>query len=367
MTAQMIKNLESHGNNICAARMHKYGSPLEVDEIQRPTISSPEQVIVKVGAAGLCHSDLHLINGDWQKSLPINLPKTPGHEIAGWVEETGSSVPKNIIKEGDLVAVFGGWGCGYCIYCKRGDEQMCQFAKWPGLSEYDGGFSEYLLVPSYKSLIKVDNQDTSLKPEELAPLTDAGLTPYRAIKKVRHILGPNKNIAIIGIGGLGFYATQYAGILGSGARVLAMDRSEDKLALAKKVGADFTLNISNWEEIRDNIDVVTNGQGIDVVLDSVGLESTINMAVNILNKNGAIVVVGLFGNEIRTPLFQTVIKEFQIFGSLWGNYNELCEVIELAKKGKIKHYIHKFSLSKVNDAIDLLRTGNISGRAVITP
>jgi propanol-preferring alcohol dehydrogenase len=213
----------------------------------------------------------------------------------------------------------------------------------------------------------VDNQDTSLKPEELAPLTDAGLTPYRAIKKVRHILGPNKNIAIIGIGGLGFYATQYAGILGSGARVLAMDRSEDKLALAKKVGADFTLNISNWEEIRDNIDVVTNGQGIDVVLDSVGLESTINMAANILNKNGAIVVVGLFGNEIRTPLFQTVIKEFQIFGSLWGNYNELCEVIELAKKGKIKHYIHKFSLSKVNDAIDLLRTGNISGRAVITP
>jgi propanol-preferring alcohol dehydrogenase len=244
---------------------------------------------------------------------------------------------------------------------------MCQFAKWPGLSEYDGGFSEYLLVPSYKFLVKAGNQETSLKPEELAPLTDAGLTPYRAIKKVRHILGPNKNIAIIGIGGLGFYATQYAGILGSGATVLAIDRSEDKLALAKKVGADFTFNISNLEGIRDNIDDVTNGQGIDVVLDSVGLESTINMAANILNKNGAIVVVGLFGNEIRTPLFQTVIKEFQIFGSLWGNYNELCEVIELAKKGKIKHYIHKFSLSKVNDAIDLLHTGNISGRAVITP
>jgi propanol-preferring alcohol dehydrogenase len=146
-----------------------------------------------------------------------------------------------------------------------------------------------------------------------------------------------------------------------------MDRSEDKLALAKEVGADFTLNIANRQEIRNDIDIITKGQGIDVVLDTVGLESTINIAVNILNRNGAIVVVGLFGSEIRTPLFQTVIKEFQIFGSLWGNYNELCEVIELAKKGKIKHYIQKFSLRKVNDAVDLLRTGKISGRAVITP
>ncbi|HEY7228674.1 MAG TPA: NAD(P)-dependent alcohol dehydrogenase [Nitrososphaeraceae archaeon] len=367
MTTQGIKNLESSGNNICAARIHKYGFPLEVDDIQKPTISSPEQVIVRVGASGLCHSDLHLINGDWQKSLPISLPKTPGHEVAGWVEETGASVPKNSIKEGDLVAVFGGWGCGYCIYCKRGDEQMCQSARWPGLSEYDGGFSEYLLVPSYKFLVRVDKGATSLKPEEIAPLTDAGLTPYRAIKKVRQFLGPNKNIAIIGIGGLGFYGIQYAQILGSGANILAMDRREDKLELAKQVGADFTLNIATSEDIRNKIEIMTKGQGIDVVLDTVGLESTLNTAVNILNKNGAMVVVGLFGREIKAPLFQTVIKEFQIYGSLWGNYNELCEVIELAKNKKIKHHIRKFSLSKVNDAIDLLRTGSISGRAVIIP
>ena len=367
MTIQMGKNLESSGNNICAARIHKYGSPLELDDIRKPTISSPEEVIVRVGATGLCHSDLHLINGDWQKSLPVSLPKTPGHEVAGWVEEIGASVPKNSIKEGDLVAVFGGWGCGHCIYCKRGDEQICQSAKWPGLSEYDGGFSEYLLVPSYKFLVRVDGRATSLKPEELAPLTDAGLTPYRAIKKVRHLLGPNKNVAIIGIGGLGFYGVQYAQILGSGANVLAMDRSDDKLELAKGVGADFTLNIAMLEGIRKKIDIITHGHGVDVVLDTVGLEITLDTAVNILNRNGAIVVVGLFGREIKAPLFQTVIKEFQIQGSLWGNYNELCEVIELAKKTKIKHQIKKFSLSKVNEAIDLLRTGSISGRAVITP
>jgi propanol-preferring alcohol dehydrogenase len=323
-------------------------------------------VVVKVGAAGLCHSDLHLINGDWQKSMPLNLPKTPGHEIAGWVEETGTSVPKSI-KIGDLVAVFGGWGCGFCFYCKRGDEQMCQAAKWPGLSEYDGGFSEYVLVPSYRFLIRVDEQTTLLKPEELAPLTDAGLTPYRAIKKVRHILGPNRNVAIIGIGGLGFYATQYARILGSGATVVALDRSDDKLEMAKEVGgADFSLNLTE-SEVRSKIRKITNGEGIDVVLDTVGLESTINLALDILNKNGAIVVVGLFGKEIRAPLFQTVIQEYQIYGSLWGNYNELREVIELAKKGKIKHQILKFPLSRVNEAIDLLRAGNIEGRAVIIP
>lgn len=362
----MSKKLKSSGNNISAARIHKYGCPLELDDIRKPTISSPEEVIVRVGAAGLCHSDLHLINGDWQKSLPVNLPKTPGHEVAGWVEQTGRLVPNNSIKEGDLVAVFGGWGCGNCIYCKRGDEQTCQSAKWPGLSEYDGGFSEYLLVPSYRYLVKVE-QDSSLKPEELAPLTDAGLTPYRAIKKVRQLLGPNKTIAIIGIGGLGFYGTQYARILGSGANVLAMDRSEEKLELAKEVGADFTLNMATSKDIRKKIDIITKGQGIDVVLDTVGLETTLDTSINILNKNGAIVVVGLFGREFKAPLFQMVLKELQINGSLWGNHNELSEVIELAKKRKIKHQIKKFSLSKVNDAIDLLRTGSISGRAVITP
>ena len=130
--------------------------------------------------------------------------------------------------------------------------------------------------------------------------------------------------------------------------------------------ADFTLNTTE-SEVRSKVDKITNGEGVDVVLDTVGLESTINLAVDILNKNGAIVIVGLFGKEITTPLFQTVIREYQVYGSLWGNYNELREVIELAKKGKIKHQVHKFPLSKVNEAIDLLRAGRIEGRAVIIP
>jgi propanol-preferring alcohol dehydrogenase len=178
---------------------------------------------------------------------------------------------------------------------------------------------------------------------------------------------PNKSIAIIGIGGLGFYATQYARTLGSGATVLAIDRSKDKLELAKEVGADFVLSVANSNNAKNRIGGMTNGDGVDVVLDTVGLESTLKLGLSILNKNGAIVVVGLFGKEIRAPLFQTVLNEYQICGSLWGNYNELREVIELAKKSKIKHHIQKFSLSKVNEAIGLLRAGNINGPAVITP
>ncbi len=367
MTIQTSKNIESGEGNISAARIHEYSSPLVIEDVQKPIISTPEGVLLKVGAAGLCHSDLHLIYGHWQKNLPIKLPAIPGHEVAGWVEDIGISVPTSI-KKGDLVAVFGGWGCGYCLYCKRGDEQMCQRAKWPGLSEYDGGFSEYISVPSYRFLVKVDEQPTLMKPEQIAPLTDAGLTPYRAIKKVRHLLGPNKYVAVIGIGGLGFYGTQYARIFGSGANVIAMDRSEAKLKMGTEIaGADFAVNISEPHDIKNKVEKITKGNGIDVILDTVGSENTINIGANFLSKSGAMVLVGLFGKEVKFPLFQTVLNEYQVYGSLWGNYNELCEVIELAKSGIIKHQVQEFSLSEVNDAIDLLVTGNIDGRGVIIP
>jgi len=364
---QMNKNAKSGDNNISAARIHKYGSPLVVEDVTKPIISTPEGVLLKVGAAGLCHSDLHLMHGDWQKTIPLKFPAIPGHEIAGWVEDIGISVPTTI-KKGDLVAVFGGWGCGYCLFCKRGDEQMCQQAKWPGLSEHDGGFSEYILVPSYRFLVKADDQPTSMKPEQLAPLTDAGLTPYRAIKKVRHLLSANRHIAIVGIGGLGFYGTQYAKIFGSGATVIAMDRSEAKLKLATEIGgADFAIDMSKSDDVKDKVEKITKGKGIDVILDTVGSENTINIGISHLSKSGAMVLVGLFGREVKFPLFQTVLNEYQIYGSLWGNYNELCEVIQLAKSGIIKHQVQKFSLSEVNEAIDLLVTGNINGRAVIVP
>jgi propanol-preferring alcohol dehydrogenase len=183
---------------------------------------------------------------------------------------------------------------------------------------------------------------------------------------VRHLFAPGKYIAVIGIDGLGSYAIQYARILGSGANVVALDLRQDKIDLATELGADFTVKIDN-DSARDEINRITKGNGFDVVLDTVSLESTLNLGVKTLNRNGAIVVVGLFGQEVRMPLFETVIKEYQMYGSLWGNYNELREVIELTKESRIKHRIQKFALSSVNDAIELLRQGNITGRAIIIP
>jgi alcohol dehydrogenase, propanol-preferring len=357
-----------------SARIHNYQEPLAIDNTPKPKVYG-EEILVRVGAAGLCHSDLHLINGEWKDVIPLKLPKTPGHEIAGWIEEVGDSVPESAqMKEGDLVAVFGGWGCGICIYCKSGDEQLCNFPRWPGLSDYDGGYSEYIMVPTYRFLIKVDKQLTTnsynIRPEELAPLTDAGLTPYRAIKKIRHLLGPGKSIAIFGIGGLGSYAIQYAKILGQSSTVIALDRTEEKLQLAEKFGADHVVNVSKLQNIRSEITSKISegkGTGVDVVIDCVGADATIEDSCKILNKGGSIVVVGLFGSQIKIPLVRAVLQEYQAYGSLWGNYSELREVIELAKTGKINHSIQKFPLNEINEAIQLLKNGKIVGRGVIIP
>jgi propanol-preferring alcohol dehydrogenase len=372
-----------------SARIHNYGEPLIVEEIPRPSLRHGQQVIVKVGACGLCHSDLHLINGDWKETIPLRLPIIPGHEIAGWVDEIGDSVPERLLRKGVMVAVFGGWGCGICLYCKEGDEQLCPHGRWPGIMD-NGGFTQYLVVDSYRFLVKID--DNSVKHtemgrlntvEEIAPLTDAGLTPYRAIKKISRSLGPSKSIGVVGIGGLGFYAIQYAKLLGQSADVIAMDIRDEKLQLALETGADFALNISkpsapsaqnasapsadHLSSIKSKLSRITSGKGVDVIIDCVGAENTIYDSIRLLNKGGTLVIVGLFGNQIKAPLVPFVISEYKIYGSLWGNYNELREVIELAAKRKLKHKINKFSLSDINKAIDLLKNGNVMGRAVIVP
>jgi alcohol dehydrogenase, propanol-preferring len=231
----------------------------------------------------------------------------------------------------------------------------------------DGGYSEYVVVPSYRYLVKVD-KESGLRPADLAPLTDAGLTPYRAIKKVRHLLGPAKSIAVIGLGGLGFYGMQYAKIQAQGSVVIGIDRNEKRVQDIRNAKLlDHLLSISsNSPDIREQVTKIT-GKGVDVVIDCVGAENTIIDAFRMLNKGGTFVVVGMFGNEVRIPLVQAIVSEYQVHFSLWGNYNELCEVIELAKQGKISHNIQEFALTEINNVIDMLRNGQIKGRAVIAP
>ena len=366
------KNIDNTNNTdtMLSATIHQYQNPLLIQQTPKPKIIHGEQVLVRVGATGLCHSDLHLINGDWKKSIPLQLPRIPGHEIAGWIEEIGDSIPEGLLHKGDMVAVFGGWGCGICIPCKDGNEQLCDFARWPGIT-VDGGFSEYILVDSYRFLIKTKDDQTrsNLAIEELAALVDAGLTPYRAIKKIRHMLGPRKVIAIMGIGGLGYYAVQYAKILGQASNVLALDKQDEKLQLAQTVGADFTIDTSKYEkyQLKEEVLKATNGRGVDVVIDFVGTENTVYNSIVLLNKGGTLVLVGLFGTQVTLPLVPSVINEYSVIGSLWGNYNELRQVIDLAKSKKIKHSIQRFPLNKVNEVTSLLKEGKIIGRAIIIP
>ena len=375
-----------------SARVMEYQKPLNIENVDKPQIQHGHQVLLRVGSTGLCHSDLHLINGDWKNTIPLQLPIIPGHEIAGWVEEIGDLVPKEFLQKGDLVAVFGGWGCGICIYCKDGNEQLCPYPQWPGIMR-NGGFAEYILIDSYRFLVKVEVEEEeeirqkkndrskgelqnkeeverreTLKIESIAPLTDAGLTPYRAIKNIRNLLGPGKTIGIVGIGGLGYYGVQYAKILGQSADVIAFDRKDEKIDLAKEIGADFTINNSvDFSKLKDEVSAITKGKGIDVIIDCVGAENTVYNSIRLLNKGGTLVVVGLFGNQMTFPLVPSVINEYKIHGSLWGNYNELREVIRLASKGKLKHKINRFALRDINKAINKLQNGEILGRAVIVP
>jgi propanol-preferring alcohol dehydrogenase len=349
-----------------AARMHGYKQPLVLEGVPVPDLGADE-VLLKVTAAGMCRTDVQLVDGYFRKYSELTFPATPGHEIAGEVQKVGSVVPKAAgLQEGDQVVVVGGWGDGTCRHCQQGDTHICAHGKWPGFGPY-GGYAEYLPVPS-RYLIKVDKR-FNLKAEELAPLTDAGLTPYRGIKKLRDAgaLGPNRILAVFGIGGLGAYAVQYAKLLGGGATVVAFARSEEKLAVAKDFGADHVISTKgkSLDDVRKELSKATGQGEIDAAIDCAGAEEMIQLGFGLLSIGGHYSSVGLVGDRINLPLFPLVAREYTYHGSFWGNYNDLSEVISLAQQGKIRHAIKSIRFDDINENLDLLRTGDIVGRAVV--
>jgi propanol-preferring alcohol dehydrogenase len=218
-------------------------------------------------------------------------------------------------------------------------------------------------------LIRVDKK-YKLKPEELAPLTDAGLTPYRGIKKLRNtgVLGPDRVLGVLGVGGLGSYAVQYAKLLSSGATVVAFARNDDKLAIAQQNGADHVINTKGKPiaDIRGELRKATGHDELDAAIDCAGAEESIQLGFQLLTTAGAFVSVGLVGTRINIPLFPFVAREFTYHGSFWGNYSDLSEVIALAQAGKIKHTLKPVRFEDINENLELLRAGDIVGRAVMT-
>ncbi|WNO76879.1 NAD(P)-dependent alcohol dehydrogenase [Streptomyces sp. AM8-1-1] len=331
--------------------------PAELREVPVPE-PGPGQVLVKVGGAGACHSDLHLMEAPPERVG--GLPFTIGHENAGWVETLGPGVTG--FAPGDPVIVYGPWGCGLCANCREGRENYCQTTGGlgGGLGGHAGGMAEYLLVPASRFLLPLGTLD----PREAAPLSDAGLTSYHAVKRSLHLLGPGSTAVVIGAGGLGQMAIQILRALSAATTVVAVDTDAGKLEIAKSMGADEAL--VSGDQAVTRIKDMTRGQGAQLVLDMVGVDPTLRMAAQVARVLGHLTIVGLGGGALPVD-FLSPPHECSVTSPYWGFIPELMEVVTLAQQQKIKMLVEYFPLERANEAYQLLHDGKIQGRAVITP
>ena len=337
---------------------------LKISEIETPKPTGM-QVLVKVKAVGVCHSDLHLWEGGYDTGdgfmkvtdRGVKFPVIPGHEIVGKVSEIGDSVTE--IKVGDDVLVYPWIGCGICPTCEKGDTNLCEAPKSLGVFQ-DGGYAEYSMIPDYKFLIKISGIDL----EGAASLSCSGLTAYTAVKKA--ISNSPENILIVGAGGLGLMGVQISKAL-SNAKIICADLDDQKLKKAQEMGAHHIINTKDPEASK-NILSICNEKGADSIIDFVNAPPTVKLDLSVIRKRGNIILVGLFGGAVDLPLVSIPLKAITIQGAYTGNYNDLVELVDLAKKGIVKPIVSKrYVLDEANNALEDLRNRKIIGRAIITP
>ena len=347
-----------------AARIISPQQPLEIMEIETPKPKDVE-VVIKVKATGVCHSDLHLWEGGYDTGdgfmkvtdRGVKFPVTPGHEIVGTVSEIGSAVQG--ISVGDNVLVYPWIGCGICSACRVGNDNICDTPRSLGVFQ-NGGYAEYVLVPHFKFLAKINGIDL----DAATSLACSGLTAYTAIKKSN--ANSQHNMVIFGAGGLGLMGVQLARAI-TNANIICVDIDDTKLALAKELGADNVVN-SKDPDAAQKIISLCNGKGADCVIDFVNAPPTVKMGLAVLRKRGNMILVGLFGGSIDLSLVTIPLKAITIQGAYTGNYNDMLELIGLAKRGVINPTISKrYSLSDANTALEDLKARKIIGRAVINP
>ena len=341
-----------------ALRMVEFQRDPELIEIPEP-VPGPGEVVVKVGAAGACHSDLHVLY-EMDVSAVWELPMTLGHETAGWVHAMGEGVTG--LAEGDPVAVYGAWGCGTCQRCSVGMENYCEVPSLVGGGGLgiNGGMADYLLVPHQRHLVALPD---GLDPVTAAPLTDAGLTPYHAIRRSWPKLTPDASCVLIGVGGLGHVGVQIVRAT-TAAQVIAVDVKPEALDLARKVGADHAVlsDDSAAATIRD----LTGGRGADVVIDFVGTTATLTLARAVARVMGDVTIVGIGGGEVPLGFF-TQPYEVSIATTYWGSRGELVELLALAAKGLVSTESTVYSLEQGAAAYRDLHAGTVTGRAVVVP
>ncbi|GAA2894103.1 NAD(P)-dependent alcohol dehydrogenase [Streptosporangium fragile] len=339
-----------------AVRLHEYHKRPVVEDVPEPKVGGPLDVLVEIGGAGLCRTDLHIVEGQWAEKSGVALPYTIGHENAGWVREVGSAVAT--VEPGDAVILHPLVTCGLCRACRAGDDVHCADSKFPGI-DTDGGMAE-LLLTNVRSVIRLD---PSLRPADVAALADAGLTAYHAVRKAVPLLHPGTQVVVIGAGGLGHIGVQCLAAM-TAAEIVVVDRSPDALELAEELGATRTVRADGGQV--DAVADLTGGKGAHVVLDFVGEQGTEAEGVAMLRRAGSYFVIG-YGGHVDIPTIDIISKEINVVGNLVGSYNDLDELMALAAQGKVSLHTTVYPLEAVNDAMDDLDGGRLRGRGILVP
>ncbi|GAA1615109.1 NAD(P)-dependent alcohol dehydrogenase [Actinoplanes couchii] len=339
-----------------AVRVTGYHQPLRLDEVPEPVVTGPHDVLVEVGGAGVCRTDLHILEGQWAAKSGVALPYTIGHENAGWVTAVGSAVTN--VTEGDKVIMHPLVTCGLCRACRDGDDVHCETSRFPGI-DTDGGYAE-ILKTSARSVVRLDDR---LEPADVAALADAGLTAYHAVAKAARRLRAGDRVVMIGAGGLGHIGIQVMAAL-SPAEIIVVDRNPDAVKLAVGVGARHGVVASGGQV--DEVLQLTGGHGAEVVIDFVGEGGSTAEGLRMTRRAGDYHVVG-YGENIDVPTIDLISAEINIIGNLVGSYNDLAALMALAAQGRVTLHTAKYALDDFQQAIDDLTAGRVRGRAILVP
>jgi NAD+-dependent secondary alcohol dehydrogenase Adh1 len=339
-----------------AVRLHSYHQSPVLEDVPEPRITEPLDVIVRIGGAGVCRTDLHIIEEQWADRSGVTLPYTIGHENAGWVHEIGSGVTN--VAVGDTVILHPSPTCGLCRACRAGNDMHCPNRSFPGIDSA-GGMAEYLLT-SARACIKLD---PGTRPEDVAALADAGITAYHAVRKAVPLLYPGTVCVVNGAGGLGHIGIQSLRAM-TATTVIVVDRKPDALDLAAELGADHTVLADGGQVAA--VKELTGGEGAEVVLDFVAEQGAQQDAFAMTRNDGSHFVIG-YGGNLDIPTIDLISSERNIIGNLVGTYNDLVELMVLAQRGLVTLHTRKYPLDAALDALADLDAGRVRGRAILVP
>lgn len=339
-----------------AVRLHEYESSPAVEEVADPEVVRPFDVVVRIGGAGLCRTDLHIIEGQWVTKTDVALPYTLGHENAGWLHAVGSAVEH--LQVGDAVILHPIVTCGFCRACRAGDDVHCEAQAFPGI-DTDGGMAEFIRT-SARSVVKLA---PGVEPASVAALADAGLTAYHAVKKALPLLHPGSTCVVVGAGGLGHIGIQCLQAM-SATRIVVLDRNEEALDLARDWGADETV-LADGTHL-DRVLELTGGKGAEVVLDFVAEGGAEWESWSMTRRAGSDFVIG-YGGTVKIPAIDVISTERNVIGNLVGSYNDLVELMALATDGRVRMHTHTYPLDAADEAIGDLHAGRLRGRGILVP